>query len=226
MQLFGQARRYAVFLSGVILAALGIAWITNAGLGTSAISSLAYVLTFVFPDITLGTFTLLVNIIALLGQFLLLRRDFKLVQLLQLPATLIFSMGIDFWMYLFRGWVPELYLARWALLTLGCVVLGLGVALEVLSDVLYLPCEGIVKAISQRFQFEFGRVKTVFDLCMVGSAILVSFFCLGHMVGLREGTIFAAATVGGISRIFRIRLSNFLPGFSLSPAEELEQPAE
>ena len=99
------------------------------------------------------------------------------------------------------GWIP---------LLAGCVILGLGVALEVLGDVLYLPCEGVVKAISRKSRAEFGTVKTLFDLSMVLSAILVSVFCLGHVSGLREGTIVAAATVGGISRFFREKLGSLL----------------
>lgn len=44
-------RRYILFFCGVLCAALGIALITLAGMGTSAVSSLSYVLTFVFPGL-------------------------------------------------------------------------------------------------------------------------------------------------------------------------------
>lgn len=47
-------RRYILFFCGVLCAALGIALITLAGMGTSAVSSLSYVLTFVFPGLSLG----------------------------------------------------------------------------------------------------------------------------------------------------------------------------
>ena len=53
-------RRYLMFFAGVVSSALGIALITLAGMGTSAVSSLAYVLTFVFPGVSLGCFTFLV----------------------------------------------------------------------------------------------------------------------------------------------------------------------
>ena len=53
--------RYILFFCGVLCAALGIALITLAGMGTSAVSSLSYVLTFVFPGLSLGVFTFLVN---------------------------------------------------------------------------------------------------------------------------------------------------------------------
>ena len=66
-------RRYILFFCGVLCAALGIALITLAGMGTSAVSSLSYVLTFVFPGLSLGVFTFLVNCTMLVGQVLLLR---------------------------------------------------------------------------------------------------------------------------------------------------------
>ena len=53
-------KRYGMFIAGVIFSALGISLITKAGLGTSPITSLAFVLTFIFPH-TLGTLTMMVN---------------------------------------------------------------------------------------------------------------------------------------------------------------------
>ena len=90
-------RRYILFFCGVLCAALGIALITLAGMGTSAVSSLSYVLTFVFPGLSLGVFTFLVNCTMLVGQVLLLRHRFQSIQLLQIPATLLFSVCIDLW---------------------------------------------------------------------------------------------------------------------------------
>ena len=203
-------RRYVLFFAGVVFTALGISLITLAGLGTSAVSRLAYVLTFVFPQFSLGTFSFLVNCTMLVGQFLLLRRRFSPLQLLQIPATLIFSVCIDLWMALLSPIAPQSYLEHWALLLPGCVALGLGVALQVLPNVLILPCEGFVRTASQVFGWDFGKTKTGYDLAMVSAAILISLLCLGAVHGLREATIVCALTVGAISRFFCKRLSFLL----------------
>ena len=92
-------RRYILFFCGVLCAALGIALITLAGMGTSAVSSLSYVLTFVFPGLSLGVFTFLVNCTMLVGQVLLLRHRFQSIQLLQIPAT-----GCSCWAVSPWGW--------------------------------------------------------------------------------------------------------------------------
>ena len=200
-------RRYILFFCGVLCAALGIALITLAGMGTSAVSSLSYVLTFVFPGLSLGVFTFLVNCTMLVGQVLLLRHRFQSIQLLQIPATLLFSVCIDLWTELWAPLVPESYGARWVVLLLGCLSLGLGVALEVLPNVLILPCEGFVRTASQVFGWDFGKTKTGYDLAMVSAAALLSYLSLGAICGLREGTIVCALTVGGISRFLCRRLS-------------------
>lgn len=44
MSIHTYIRRYALFLTGVILSATGIAFITRAGLGTSPVSGLPFVL--------------------------------------------------------------------------------------------------------------------------------------------------------------------------------------
>ena len=202
MEQSGLPGRYLMFFVGVVCSALGIALITLAGMGTSAVSSLAYVLTFVFPGVSLGCFTFVVNCAMLGGQILLLRRKFPLLQLLQIPFTFVFSCCIDLWMDLLSPLVPAAYAGRWVVLLLGCGFLGLGVALEVVPNVLILPCEGFVRTCSQVFGWEFGKTKTGYDLTMVAAAALVSFLCLGSIHGLREGTVVCALTVGSISRFF------------------------
>lgn len=210
--------RYLTFFAGVVCSALGIALITLAGMGTSAVSSLAYVLTFVFPGISLGCFSFLVNCVMLGGQALLLRRRFPLIQLLQIPATFVFSICIDLWMELAAPLVPSAYGGRWVVLLLGCTFLGLGVALEVVPNVLILPCEGFVRTCSQVFGWEFGKTKTGYDLTMVAAALAVSLLCLGSVHGLREGTVVCALTVGSISRFFCRRIERLLEGRTAAPA--------
>lgn len=69
-------KRYSMFIAGVIFSALGISLITKAGLGTSPITSLAFVLTFIFPH-SLGEFTMLVNTVMFLIQAALLGRHLE-----------------------------------------------------------------------------------------------------------------------------------------------------
>ena len=203
-------KRYSMFIAGVIFSALGISLITKAGLGTSPITSLAFVLTFIFPH-SLGEFTMLVNTVMFLIQAALLGRAFGKVQLLQ--AALLFSACIDGWMYILGFWKTGSYVGQVLMLLLGCVFLGLGIAFEVIPNVLILPGEGLVRVIAGLTGWRFGLVKTGFDMSIVASAVGVSLFFTGHVLGIREGTVLAALIVGSISHFFIEKVSNVLEGW-------------
>ena len=190
-----------MFIAGVIFSALGISLITKAGLGTSPITSLAFVLTFIFPH-SLGEFTMLVNTVMFLIQAALLGKAFGKIQLLQLPAALLFSACIDGWMYILGFWKTGSYVGQVLMLLLGCVFLGLGIALEVM-----------VRVIAGLTGWRFGLVKTGFDMSIVASAVGVSLFFTGHVLGIREGTVLAALIVGSISHFFIEKVSNVLEGW-------------
>ena len=205
-------KRYGMFIAGVIFSALGISLITKAGLGTSPITSLAYVGTFLFPQ-SLGTFTMLVNSVMFLLQVILLGKAFEKIQLLQLPAALLFSVCIDGWLHVLAVWNTGSYFGEVVMLLLGCVFLGLGISLEVIPNVLILPGEGLVRVIAGLTGWRFGRVKTGFDLSIVASAILLSVAARGEVLGIREGTVIAALIVGNISHFFIDKVSMLLAGW-------------
>ena len=205
-------KRYGLFIAGVIFSALGISLITKAGLGTSPITSLAFVLTFIFPK-SLGVFTMLVNFAMFLLQAVILGKTFKKIQLLQLPAALLFSLCIDVWMYLLSFWQVGNYLGEALMLLSGCVFLGFGISLEVIPNVLILPGEGLVRVIAGLTGWRFGRVKTGFDLSIVISAVIVSVLVTGSVLGIREGTVIAALIVGSISHFFIDKVSGLLAGW-------------
>ena len=107
-----------------------MALITKAALGTSPISSLPYVLSLRFP-VTLGQFTFLMNMLFILAQVLLLRKDFRPVQLLQVAVNVVFSLFIDVSMGLLSWMEVGVLPMRLLALAVGCAVLGFGISVEV-----------------------------------------------------------------------------------------------
>lgn len=191
---------------GIIVQSAGIALVVKSMLGTSPISSLPYVLSLAYP-FTLGQTTFAVNMVFLVGQIVLLRRRFNVVQLIQIPVTLVFAMFIDASMAVFSSVVPEWYPSKMAVLLIGASFVSLGVSLQVIAHVLMLAGEAIVLAISQVFHFEFGWVKTAFDCSLVASAAIFSYTELGTIEGIREGTLISALITGSIARFFIRHLS-------------------
>ena len=197
--------RYGWFTAGVLLNAFGVALITKAALGTSPISSLPYVLSLRFP-VTLGQFTFLMNMLFILAQVLLLRKDFRPVQLLQVAVNVVFSLFIDVSMGLLSWMEVGVLPMRLLALGVGGAERGFGISVEVAPRVLMVPGEGIVQAIAVVTGRQFGNVKTAFDATLVSTALLLSLLFFHQLQGLEIGTIFSALAVGRFVNLYNRRL--------------------
>lgn len=195
-------KRYIFLLAGLFVNGLGVSFITKAGLGTSPITSIPYTLSLGFTP-TVGMFTLVFNIFLVILQVILLRRNFQLQNLLQLPIIALFSFFIDLTMSLLGFMQPETYAMKVVSLIVGCLILGFGVFMEMVANVAMLPGEATVRAVSDVFSTDFGKTKIAFDSSMTVIAAILSFIMFRHLDGVREGTIVAAILVGFIARIFK-----------------------
>lgn len=189
-------KRYFYFLFGLVINSFGIVLITKGGLGTSPISSIPYVFSLIFPSITFGQTTFLLNIGFILIQWVLLRKNFQPIQFLQIVATFIFSAFIDLSMMLTTWLVPSTLISQLVVTILGCMILAFGITVEVAPQVITVPGEGVVKVISQVFHIDFDRVKNCFDLTLMLIALIVSLSSFHALRGLGIGTILAAILVG------------------------------
>ena len=195
-------KRYIFLLAGLFVNGLGVSFITKAGLGTSPITSIPYTLSLGFTP-TVGMFTLFFNLLLIVLQIILLRRNFQLQNLLQLPIIALFSFFIDLTMSLLGFIQPETYLLKVISLVIGCLILGFGVFMEMVANVAMLPGEATVRAVSDVFSTDFGKTKIAFDSSMTVIAAIMSFIMFKHLDGVREGTIVAAILVGFVARLFK-----------------------
>lgn len=195
-------KRYIFLLAGLFVNGLGVSFITKAGLGTSPITSIPYTLSLGFTP-TVGMFTLFFNLLLIVLQIILLRRNFQLQNLLQLPIIALFSFFIDLTMSLLGFIQPETYAMKVVSLVIGCLILGFGVFMEMVANVAMLPGEATVRAVSDVFSTDFGKTKIAFDSSMTVIAAIMSFITFKHLDGVREGTIVAAILVGFVARLFK-----------------------
>lgn len=202
MQKLELVKRYVIFIVGLFVNSIGVALITKADLGTSPISSIPYVLSLSFTP-TIGQFTIVFSLLLIVIQICLERRNYKPIQLLQIPVSVAFGYFIDFSMDYLLFWLdPQNYVQSIIYLLIGCVVLGFGVYMEVCANVVMLPGEGTVKSITRTVGTNFGTTKVSMDVTMAVCALVISLILSHQVQGVREGTIIAALLVGYISRFF------------------------
>lgn len=206
------SKRYILFIIGLLVNSFGVSFITKASLGTSPISSIPYTLSLAFKP-TLGMFTLYMSIILIIIQIILLRKKFPKEYLLQIPVSIAFSWFIDLTMKILSFMEPGMYYMKFFSLIFGCLILGVGVYMEMAADVVMLPGEAFVKAVSVTFHKDFGKTKVIFDSSITIIAGGIGFIIFHKLAGVREGTIIAALLVGLIARFLKRKLGfvdNFL----------------
>ena len=193
-------KRYIVFIMGLFVSAIGVGMITQAGLGTSPVTSLAYVLSLGLP-LSIGFFTAAQNIVLVAIQIAIEKKSFPKIQYLQIVVAVIFGWFVDLGMAICSFVQPESYIAQIFWLLLGCVILALGLVLEFAGDVLILPGEGLVRVLHKHYNFNLGSTKVALDCTMVAVAAVMSLILMHGIFGLREGTVIAAFLVGNIVRL-------------------------
>ena len=197
-------KRYILFIISLFFCGVGVAFTKHAQLGVSPISSMANVFSIKFTVISFGTWLIISNCVLLLGQIILLRRNFKPIQLLQIPLSFLFGYSTDFGLWLINGIPNDNYIVRLMLVGAGIIFIGFGIALGVIADVILNSGEAIVKAIADVTEKDFGNVKIIFDTSWVLMAIVLSLvFFDGKLMGTREGTVISALLVGVAVKFFR-----------------------
>ncbi|MDN6490902.1 MAG: DUF6198 family protein, partial [Yaniella sp.] len=147
---------------------------------------------------SVGAVSAVMNVVFGFIQMLILRRRFRLFQLVQLPIALVFGAVIDL-SFCLTSWAQvDHYLLQWVVTIIGALILGLGVYIQIQPKLLYLPGEGLVVALTQVSTVRFGTMKQVVDWSLVVISAVLSLVLMQRLEGVREGTVFAAFAVGGV----------------------------
>lgn len=186
---------YIKFLLSLVIMGFGIALVTKSGLGTSAVSSVPYVLSNVFA-LSFGTFTFIINMLYFVIQILVLRKDFPKNQYFQIVVGPVLGIFIDLSMFILKNLDLSNYLLKVVILLVGCFIVAYSIWLQLEANVVINPTEGIVKVLADKTNIKFSSMKTYFDIFLVVVASLISFIGLGRIVGVREGTLISAFVVG------------------------------
>ena len=190
-------------LAALVINSFGVVLMLYSGSGISAISSVPYALTDVWPALSLGTWTYLFQGVLVLS-LMLLRRQFVLSYLLSFAVGFCFGKLLDL-QELWIGTLPRTLPLQVVYFAVSYLVICFGVALSNRCKMPIVPTDLFPRELSAITGVAYGRIKVSFDLsCLAVTALLTSTF-LGHLDGLGIGTILAALTMGkAIGRMNRL----------------------
>lgn len=195
-------KEYGLLLISILVVGTSITVITNAGLGATAVTSLPFVISELW-GISFGLMTGIFNVLWVLLQMTIQRKQFPKIQLLQFVVAFILGFAVDLSNEILGFIQPQNYFFQLIMLIVGCLIMGLGIFLQLEAKSVYNPAEGIVAVITDNTKYAFGTVKTFFDSTLVVLSILLGLIVAGQMTGIREGTIISALIIGPFTGMFQ-----------------------
>lgn len=201
--------RYVLYLLSLFIISLGASLSIKANLGTSPLICLPYVCSLI-SNLSVGLVIFLFTVLFIIIQIVLLGKGFEKRQYLQFIVGSIFSFFVDFSLMLVNFINPVGYVNQFLLLLFSCLVVAVGVLLEIQTEVVYLPADGVIVAISKVLKKEFPKVKPFVDTSMVIMAAILSVVFLGYLAGVREGTIISALIIGPIVKILQKYFDSYI----------------
>ena len=202
------ARRYLIFLAGLFVASMGVAFSAIAGLGTSPVASVPYAVSQVSPLLSLGGWLNVLSVIQIIAQIIVLKGKCNYAEIaIQTALAFVYGYLTNFSCWLIRGIQVNGYLMQLLYMLLGCVILAVGLWIQYKGGVALLPAEALNRAISKATGRKYENIKIFFDVFYVTVAAVITLVFLGEMKGVREGSIVAALGVGMIIKALN-RLCN------------------
>lgn len=166
-----------LWVFGIVFVALGVAICSKADLGVSMIAAPPFVLydavAHLWSGFSVGMLEYLVQGVLLIVLCLIIRK-FDWRYLLAFAVAVLYGGVLDLFLWLLKDVTVEAIWLRWALLLVGDVFVGFGVACCFHT---YMPLqvyELFVAELARKFRIEIPKVKRVFDMTLLVVSILLA----------------------------------------------------
>ena len=189
-------KRVFNYIFGLYLITLGVAFSIKSGLGSAPVSSIPYSLNLIWA-IEIGVATFIFHAFLVLIELILLKRDFKPKHFLQVFVGVLFGAFTSFSVSL-MGFIPSAdnFLIALLMSILSILFIALGLFFYVPTNIVPLSVEGVAQAIAIVSNRPFSRIKVYFDICVVLSALILSYVFLGNLGSVGLGTVLGALFIG------------------------------
>lgn len=180
----------------ILINSLGVVLMLHSGSGISAISSVPYAFTDVFPKFSLGTWTYIFKGLLVLS-LMIMRKKFVPPYLFSFVVGFAFSEMLD----IHKEWVdalPTSMAERVLYFVISYLLLCIGIALSNRCGLPIIPTDLFPRELSEITSIKYSRIKVSFDVICLTVTALMTGLILGHLDGLGIGTILAAFTMGKV----------------------------
>lgn len=188
-------KRYLIVIFCFMMIGIGCAFTLKAAIGVGAwdaLSQTGYDLT----GIKAGTFSMILNCSCVLVEILVLRKNFRPIQLLQIPCSIVFGYVTNFVLYTLLGNITiNSYFVRLLLFIFGTCWNAVFVSAIMAIDCVTTALEGACAAVSTKISMNYARIRQLVDVVAI-LVILLLVFLAGAPLSIREGTVIAMLIFG------------------------------
>ncbi len=178
----------------VLINSFGVVLMLYSAAGISAISSVPYAFSEVFPVLSLGTWTYIFQGLLVLS-LMIMRKKFVPSYLFSFVVGFVFGILLD----IHKAWInvlPDSLLWKIVWFVLSYIILSIGIALSNRCGLPIVPTDLFPRELSEITGAGYPKIKIIFDVSCLAVTAALTFFGLGHIEGLGIGTVLAAFTMG------------------------------
>lgn len=200
-----QIKKYLIIVLGFIIVGVGFAFTLKANVGVGAWDALSASLNSL-TGIEVGTLGMILNIGCVCGQIIILKKEFKVIQLLQIPLSILLGMVINFVLYDILVFSFDSYVGGIVMYIVSTEICVIGVALIMVLDEVTFALEGFCDALTKVIPFQFPVVRQFADITSFGVIVVLTLFTqipwsIG--VGTIIGMIIFGPSLGLFMKLFQ-----------------------
>lgn len=186
----------ALFM-GLIINSFANTLMVKSGFGISSISSVPYTLSLVFDNITYGSWNYIFQCVLIL-ILVLITKKFKVGYIVSFFLAIVFGNMIDFCnIFIMQKLLNNIiYNIIYFLISFSMLSVGMSLLLKCKTPV--LPIDTFTRDLTEEFNINYKKVKTVFDLSCLATTIVLSVVFLKGFEGIGIGTVICALITGKV----------------------------
>lgn len=190
-------KRVLIYLLGLFIMALGVSISKLSNLGVSPVNSIPAVVSEIFK-VDMGICTMIIFIGFIFIQIMILQKKFKKSQCFQIFGAIIFGGFVSITNLYVSLFIPAgtNYFLKILYIFVSIILVAFGILLYLEANILSLPGEGVMQALSYKTGISLATAKMIFDWSVVSISVLLSILSIRTLTGVREGTVIAAFGVG------------------------------
>ena len=190
-----------MYFLGLFVVAVGAALSVKSDMGVSPVTTIPYTVTYI-RGVDMGITTFLFHLLLVFIEFVLLRKNFKLKNLLQVAVGVVFGLFTSLCNYLvFLIPFPDTMVVRIVLLILSIVAVALGLFFYVPAEIMPMAVEGLMLVISEVTGIKFSTIKIALDIAFSLISLIVCLIAVHNMGSVGTGTVVSAITTGLVLKV-------------------------